>query len=204
VSSPAASCPAFEEALSSLRQVRYRSEVSVDESPAPQRLAPFAIALTAEVLDEDDEVASGRLVLLHDPAGVDSWSGDFRIVAFARAELEPELAADPLLTSIGWTWLIEALESAGAESVALGGTVTRVTSEGFGSLSAYPGEPGVRGQVEIRASWTPSGGPETMGRHARAWAAVIAQAAGLLPAPVALAAQSETTLDISEVGAARR
>jgi hypothetical protein len=204
VSTSPASCPAFDEALASLRQVRYRSEVNVDESPAPQRLAPFAIALTAEVLDSDDEVASGRLVLLHDPAGVDSWSGDFRIVAFARAELEPELAADPLLTSIGWAWLIEAMEAAGAESVALGGTVTRVTSEGFGSLSAYPGEPGVRGQVEIRASWTPSGGPETMGRHARAWAAVISQAAGLLPTPMGVAQMPTTVSLTSEVGSARR
>lgn len=183
--------------------MRYRTEVNVDESPAPQRLAPYAIALTAEVLDAEEEIASGRLVLLHDPAGVDSWSGEFRIVAFARAELEPELAADPLLTSIGWTWLVEALEAAGAQYVALGGTVTRVTSEGFGSLSAYPGEPGVRGQIEIRASWTPSGSPESMGAHARAWAAVIAQAAGLLPAPMAVA-HDVGAHRISEVGAARR
>lgn len=183
--------------------MRYRAEVSVDESPAPQRLAPYAIALSAEVVDAEEETASGRLVLLHDPAGVDSWSGVFRIVAFARAELEPELAADPLLTTIGWTWLVEALEANGAEYVALGGTVTRVTSEGFGSLSAYPGDPGVRGQVEIRASWSPSGGPETMARHARAWSGVIAQAAGLLPMPVGVSDHDDAPR-ISEVGAARR
>ena len=61
--------PAFERALAELRAARLRPEVRVTEVPAPQRIAPYAVALTAEVVTngEDDELASGRFVLLHDP-----------------------------------------------------------------------------------------------------------------------------------------
>ena len=172
----------FAAALESLRGVRYRPELNVEESPAPQRLAPHAVALTAEFVEGDEELASGRLVLLHDPDGVESWGGDFRVVTFVKAVLEPDLAADPLLTGVAWTWLQEALESAGPRA-ALGGTVTRVMSESFGTL----GERDVSGQVEIRASWTPLGPPAEIGAEAEAWAALLAQAAGLLPLPQGVA-----------------
>ena len=43
------------------------------------------------------ELGTGRLVLLHDPAGHEAWQGTFRVVTYVRAELEPEMAADPLL-----------------------------------------------------------------------------------------------------------
>src|SRR6185437_11858490 len=79
----------FARSVASLRPVRMRSEIKLAEAPAPQRLAPFALAMTAEVGDpRDDEIASGRFVVLHDPAGQDSWQGCTRIVAYVRAELE--------------------------------------------------------------------------------------------------------------------
>jgi len=62
-----------------------------EDVPAPKRLAPFATSVAASVHREPasardehdaDEAASGRLVLLHDPAGQESWSGVFRLVAF--------------------------------------------------------------------------------------------------------------------------
>ncbi|MGI9197759.1 MAG: DUF3000 domain-containing protein [Candidatus Nanopelagicales bacterium] len=173
----------FEAALQSLRTVTYRPEISVEESPAPQRLAPHAVALTAEFIEDDEELASGRLVLLHDPDGNEAWEGDFRVVSFVKAVLEPDLAADPLLTGVAWTWLQEALDGAGSEPRALGGTVTRVMSESFGTI----GDRDVTGQVEIRASWTPAGPPEEIGCEAIAWAALLAQAAGLLPLPQGVA-----------------
>jgi hypothetical protein len=43
------------------------------------------------------DVASGRFVVLHDPAGQDGWRGDTRIVAFVSADVESEMAADPAL-----------------------------------------------------------------------------------------------------------
>lgn len=169
----------FDRALAGLRAVRFRPELTVDEGPAPQRLAPHAVALTAEFVEDDEELASGRFVLLHDPDGVDAWEGHFRAVIFIRAALEPDLATDPLLTGVAWAWLLEALEAEGGPRTALGGTVTRVMSESFGSL----GERDVTGSIEIRASWTPLGNPEDLGLEAQAWAAALAQAAGLLPLP---------------------
>ena len=52
-------------------RVRLRPEVRLTEVPAPQRIAPYAVALTADVVDPrdtDDDLASGRFVLLHDPS----------------------------------------------------------------------------------------------------------------------------------------
>lgn len=174
----------FDRALTGLRAVRFRPELSVDEGPAPQRLAPHAVALTAEFVEDDEELASGRFVLLHDPDGVDAWEGDFRAVVFIRATLEPDLATDPLLTGVAWAWLLEALDAEGGPRAALGGTVTRVMSESFGAL----GERDVTGSIEIRASWTPTGDPADMGQEAQAWAAALSQAAGLLPLPPGVSA----------------
>lgn len=174
----------FDRALASLRAVRFRPELTVDEGPAPQRLAPHAVALTAEFVEDDDELASGRFILLHDPDGVDAWEGHFRAVVFIRATLEPDLATDPLLTGVAWAWLREALEAEGGPRTALGGTVTRVMSESFAAL----GERDVTGSIEIRASWTPLGDPDDLGLEAEAWAAALAQAAGLLPLPPGVSA----------------
>jgi hypothetical protein len=130
--------------------------------------------------DDAEEVASGRLVLLHDPAGQDSWSGAFRLVAYVRADIEPELAADPLLGEVGWSWLIEALVVPG--STAASGTVTRVITEGYGSKADDPPSTG----FELRASWSPcaapaGGGEPDLAGHVVAWCGCLAAAAGLEP-----------------------
>ena len=171
---------AFLHALTSLRATCPRPEIDLTEVPAPQRLAPFAAALSAEVRapgagDEDADLATGRLVLLHDPAGVESWLGSFRFVAFARAELEPEIATDPMLSKVGWSWLIESLESRGAAFTAASGTVTQVVSEGFGALAERP----VSTQIEVRASWTPA--DTAFGLHLEAWCDLLCTTAGLPP-----------------------
>jgi len=167
---------AFRAAVADLRATQLRPEVQLEEAPAPQRLAPYALALTADVVDESgDDLATGRFVLLHDPAGHDGWEGHFRIVAFVRAGVEPDVAADPLLPSVGWSWLEECLDTQGAPYVAASGTVTRVASESFGSMAER--EP--TAEVEIRASWTATS--SAVGVHLRAWAELMATAAGLPP-----------------------
>jgi hypothetical protein len=158
-----------------------RPEIHVEEAPAPQRLAPYAIALSAEVEVDDEELGTGRLVVLHDPEGQEAWEGTFRVVAFVKATLEPEMAADPLLAEVGWSWLVEALEAHGAAYASISGTVTRVTSESFGGLADRP----LEGQIEIRVSWTPL--DPDLAAHARAWGDVLAQAAGLMPLPPGVA-----------------
>src|SRR5690606_39968163 len=123
--------PPFRRAVESLRATAVRPEISVEAMPAPKRLAPHAVALSARVGGEEDDIALGRLIVLYDPEGTRGWPGPFRAVAYVSAEVEPEIAADPLLGQVAWSWLTDALESCGAERRALSGTVTRATTEGF-------------------------------------------------------------------------
>ena len=143
----------FRRALDQLRAARLRPEIFCEEMPAPQRIAPYSAALTADVTIGGEEVGGGRLVLLYDPAGNDAWQGNFRCVAYARADIDPEMVTDPLLGAVGWTWLIEALEAHGAEFLAPSGTVTRVASESFGGMDGEPSS----AEIEVRASWSPLG-----------------------------------------------
>jgi Protein of unknown function (DUF3000) len=171
---------AFRRAVADLTATTWRPELSVEPIPAPQRIAPFAAAITADVMVNGDEVGSGRLVLLHDPAGNAAWQGTFRCVTFARAEVDPEMVTDPLMGSVGWSWLIDALAAHSAEYLAPSGTVTSVTSESFGGMA----EEAPRAEVEVRASWTPVledgvGLPP----HLAAWAELLCTTAGLPPLP---------------------
>jgi hypothetical protein len=119
-------------------------------------------------------------ILLYDPGGQDAWEGTFRAVTFARAALEPELGADPMIGQVGWSWLTEALATAGATAAALGGTVTRVVSESYGALADRP--PSV--ELEVRASWTPR---DDVSRHLQAWATLLCTVGGLPPLPTGVA-----------------
>ena len=185
---PSAHPEEFRLAVAQLREARLRPEIFCEEMPAPQRIAPFASALSADVTVDGDDVGTGRLVLLHDPAGNDAWEGTFRCVAYARAEIDPEMANDPLLAEVGWSWLSEALEAHGATYVAPSGTVTKVSSESFGSMAGE--EPSA--QLEIRASWTPVVDPDGDGvldlePHVEAWGELLCTASGLPPVPEGVA-----------------
>jgi Protein of unknown function (DUF3000) len=177
----------FRVAVAQLRAARLRPEVFCEEMPAPQRIAPFASALSADVTVDGEEVGTGRIVLLHDPAGNDAWDGTFRCVAYARAEIDPEMANDPLLAEVGWSWLSEALSAHGASYVAPSGTVTKVSSESFGGMA----DEEASAQLEIRASWTPvaenAGTTLDLGPHVEAWGELLCTASGLPPVPEGVA-----------------
>jgi hypothetical protein len=166
----------FRVAVEQMRAARLRPEIFCEEMPAPQRIAPFASALSADVTVDGDDVGTGRIVLLHDPAGNDAWEGTFRCVAYARAEIEPEMANDPMLGEVGWSWLTEALDAHGADYVAPSGTVTKVSSDSFGAMA----EEEATAQLEIRASWTPVG---DVSDHVEAWGELLCTAVGLPPVP---------------------
>ncbi len=90
---------------------RVRPEVRVEPLRPPQRLAPFSYAVSAEIIDaEGKDLATGRLVLLHDPDGHEAWDGVLRLVAYASAELDEEMGVDPMLPAVGWSWLTDALD----------------------------------------------------------------------------------------------
>ncbi|MBB2892217.1 DUF3000 domain-containing protein [Flexivirga oryzae] len=176
-----ATAPEFQQAVRALQNVRLRPEIRLTEVPAPGRIAPYSLAMTADVCStigsEETELATGRFVVLHDPNFPEPWEGSWRLVTFVRAELEPETGADPLLGQVGWSWLTDCLREAGAEFRAEAGTVTRVLSEGFGSLA----EDGNTVEIEIRASWTPKG--PNLGTQLAAWADLLSTVAGLPPLP---------------------
>jgi len=214
----------FAAALADLRHQALRTTVRLTEIPAPRRVAPFSAALAGDVLpgpgggpggapggasggapgaaglvDEHDHaeepLATGRFVVLHDPAGQEAWHGTFRVVTLVRATLEPEMAADPLLADVAWSWVGECLRSVGLEpgagTVAEGGTVTRVLSQSYGALEGTPDAV----DLEVRASWTPL--DTHLGTHLRAWAALLGMAAGVPPLPDGVAALTRRFSDRS-------
>jgi Protein of unknown function (DUF3000) len=201
-------------------QRRVRPELAFENQPPPRRLAPFAAAIGATVHDPDlsrgtppgagddpdTELGWGSFVLLYDPAGQAGWAGPFRVIAYIRAELEPEIAADPLIGQVGWTWLTEALDARTTGYRQVSGTVTRVVTEGFGAKQAEPVATG----FELRASWSPSGpgtavpaaaapgsmparsiaaavrsdlAPRDLAGHVAAWCDALCAAVGLPPLP---------------------
>ncbi|MEL3948684.1 DUF3000 domain-containing protein [Streptomyces alboflavus] len=176
--------PPFRAAVDALRGARLRPQIEVEQTRSPKRLAPYAYALEAAVVDGEEDLADGRLVLLHDPDGHDAWQGTFRLVTLVRAELEPEMAADPLLPEVCWTWLTGALAARGLACGEPSGTVTRAGSHYFGGLAERP----PASQIEIRASWTPrestAGVPDTAA-HLAAWCDLLCQIAGLPPVAAA-------------------
>jgi hypothetical protein len=198
---PSAVPEEFRVAVAQMREARLRPEVFREEMPAPQRIAPYAAALSADVTIDGEDVGTGRIVLLHDPAGNDAWAGTFRCVAYARAEIDPEMANDPLLAEVGWSWLREALAAHGASYVAPSGTVTKVSSESFGGMADE--EPSA--QIEIRASWTPvvdlaTGASLNLGPHAEAWGELLCTASGLPPVPDGVATMPRGRGQVSRRG----
>lgn len=173
----------FAEAVDRMRDLVLRPEISLSDMPAPKRIAPHSAAFSAEiVLDSDDEpLATGRFIVLHDAQSPAAWEGPWRVVTLSRAQLEPELAGDPLLGEVGWSWLTDALHAGGVAHHALGGTVTRVVSESFAGLADTP--PSV--EIELRASWTPDG--DDLPDHLAIWTDVLSTIAGIPPVPQGVA-----------------
>lgn len=170
---------AFDRAVAQLRTAAFRSELVVREIPAPERIAPESFALAADVRLGSEESAgdspygAGRLILMHDPELAEDWGGPFRIVCFAQAPLEVEIGLDPFLADVAWSWLVDALESRGAELTFASGTATKTLSTGFGALESE----GDGAQIELRASWTPLG--SDFAAHAEAWGELLTMLAGL-------------------------
>jgi len=166
----------FDDATAAVMGVTWRPELTIEEIPAPQRIAPYAVAIAADVEVDDEELGNGRLVLLHDPDGNPAWDGTFRCVTYARASVDAEMVTDPLLADVGWSWLVDALDRHHAAFLAPSGTVTAVSSRSFGSMEGDP----ARAEVEIRASWTPVvARGDDLAAHVHAWQDLLCMVAGL-------------------------
>ncbi|OIH98516.1 MULTISPECIES: DUF3000 domain-containing protein [unclassified Curtobacterium] len=171
---------AFARLRAFVSSVSSRAETTVTEIPSPTRIAPFSIALAADVSGTahgvESDLGTGRFIALHDPEEPDGWQGAFRIVTFAQAPLEPEIGVDEFVADVTWSWLVDALEAHGAVYDHASGTATKIISRGYGDLAAQ----GDGAQLELRASWTPRG--EDLTPHVRAWQDIVAMLAGLPPA----------------------
>ena len=164
--------------------LRGRSAEDLVAMAASHREVAATRAPGQTVVDASDgeDLATGRFVLLHDPSEPEPWGGAWRVVPFARAELEPEVAGDPMLGAVGWSWLTDALQAHGITPGNLAGTVTRVVSESFADLEER--EPDV--EMEIRASWTPA--DSAVGVHLQAWVDMLGTVGGLPPLPAGVTA----------------
>ncbi|RFA20860.1 DUF3000 domain-containing protein [Subtercola boreus] len=171
--------PAFARALGSLRTAGVRPELVVNEIASPGTLAPYSLALSADVTPlrhgSDSDLGTGRFILLYDPEEPEAWGGAFRVVCFVQAPLETEIGLDPFLADVTWSWLIDALDAKGADYSHASGTATKIISSGFGELAKQ----GDGAQIELRASWTP--GDEQMKSHVEGWGELLCMLAGLPP-----------------------
>lgn len=182
--------PAFAAALESVRAAVSRPELVLSEIAAPGTLAPYSIALAADVTparhSDDSDLGTGRFVLLYDPSEPEAWGGPFRVICYAQAPLETEIGVDPFLADVAWSWLVDALAQRGAKYTAASGTATKVLSTGFGELQSQ----GDGAQIELRASWTPTGPDRSadgsvipdLGAHVSGWGDLLCMLAGLPPA----------------------
>jgi hypothetical protein len=189
---PAQKPAAFQAALEALATVHPRPEVVVEQIPAPQRLAPWSHAVGVRIDgpgEDDDELASGRFIVLFDPEGHEAWQGTTRCVGYVSASTDSEMVDDSMFSEVAWSWLTDALTEHGAEHHSVGGTVTRTASTRFGSIAA----PEHSVDVEIRASWTAEG--TDLDKHLTAFLQVLGNAAGLPPEGIHLLTSNGQTAD---------
>ena len=171
----------FAAALESIKRAKNRPELVINEIPAPGELAPFSIALAADVTPArhgaDSDLGTGRFILLYDEDEPEAWGGPFRIVCFAQAPLETEIGLDPFLADVAWSWLVDALDARDARYASASGTATKIISTGFGELARQ----GDGAQIELRASWSPL--ESDVSAHVEGWGELLCMLAGLPPTP---------------------
>lgn len=169
----------FQLAVMSLRQAQIRSELNVAEIPSPDKLARHSIALAANVGSHSQalqaDAGTGRFVLLNSEQPQDGWGGNFRIICFAKSPLETDIGQDEMITDVCWAWLVDALRARGAKYSNEAGTITRVISQGYGSISGQSDH----AELELRASWTPS--DSNFSAHLEAWQDLLCMMSGLPP-----------------------
>jgi Protein of unknown function (DUF3000) len=192
---PSSAPEPFRTAISTLLATTVRPQARVERIRPPQRLAPWSFAVAVDILPGGNsgsspagggssaaghDSATGRLVVLYDPEGSEAWDGEIRLVAYAQADLAADMAGDPLLPAVGWSWLTESLEQRGAAHTAVGGTVTQTTSTRFGDVHG----PTSTTQLELRGSWTAT--TTDLSPHLLAFVDLLCVAAGLPPEGVAV------------------
>ena len=165
----------FKLAAMGLKEAMLRSELETNEIPAPPKIAPFALAFSAQVPNPADTPMNrgvGRLVFLHNPEEFDTWGSNMRVIAYGKSPLENDLGMQEDAANYWWEWLMRALEFRGAKFSHEAGTITKMSSTGMGALATDKDH----SEVEMRASWSPQ--EDNLGPHFAAWQDLIAGMAG--------------------------
>ena len=136
----------FIAALESIRRADIAEAVACKEISAPRSLAPYSAGIAF-----DTPATNCTLIILYDASEPNGWQSRFRLVIALNADVENDMVAEEMLSQVAWSWLLESLDDAGAGYHSASGTVTRIISESFGMKGSNP----ERGQLEIRASWSP-------------------------------------------------
>lgn len=169
----------FQLAVLSLRQANIRDGVNITEIPSPDKIAKYSVALAANVgndaHDNHGDQGTGRFVLLNSDEPQDGWGGNFRIICFAKSPLETDIGQDELITDVCWAWLEDALRSRSAGYTNEAGTITRIISQGFGSIAGHSDH----AELELRASWSPT--DSNFALHLEAWQDLLCMMSGLPP-----------------------
>ncbi|MDU4678464.1 MAG: DUF3000 family protein, partial [Cutibacterium granulosum] len=102
------------------------------------------------------------------------------LVTMSRAGVDHQIATDPLLGEVAWSWLTDALDQRKTTYRAAAGTTTAVLSHSFGQIAGDPEE----NRVELRASWTPDiEETHDIVDHLMAWQDLLCLTCGIQPVP---------------------
>ena len=171
--------PDFNFAVMAIRDATIRPEVKIEQIDAPQNLARHAIAFSCDVDPESSsakiDLGTGRFVLLWDDLPQENWTGNFRVICFAKSPLETDIGFTDESSDIAWAWLVSALEHKNAQFGAEAGTTTRVISVGHGAIANQK----QHAELELRASWCPNG--TNFAAHFEAWQDLICMMSGYSP-----------------------
>lgn len=166
----------FASMLEPIKSFTCRSEIELTQIPSPNKIAPEAIAISAEIVHQTaSDHGVSRLVFCRDPEQPEGWNSEFRIIGYAKSPIELEMAKDDYTAALPWEWLKDSLHAAKAGFAHEAGTTTTVISTGHGALIAQP----QHAELEIRASWAPSG--YDLSAHLQAWTELLALISGLPP-----------------------
>jgi hypothetical protein len=137
----------FQLAVMSLRQANIREGVNITEIPSPDKIAKYSVALAANIGVDAHENRS------------DQGTGRFVLLNSDEAQE-------------GWG---DALRSRSAGYSLEAGTITRIISQGYGSISGHSDH----AELELRASWSPT--DNNFSAHLEAWQDLLCMMSGLPP-----------------------
>jgi hypothetical protein len=166
----------FQMALESLKNLKHRVELVVEEIESPRGLGEHAVSYAAELPNKATESANhgvGRIVFVYDESQSAIWGSNMRIIAYGKSPLAAvDRGVEEEPAPWYWALLIQSLKQNGAGYTHEAGTVSVLTSQGMGALA----DDAPTNQIELRASWSPT--DNNFLPHFNAWQDLIAALAG--------------------------